>query len=411
MLFKSFKKPVFLGFMAAIAAAIFIFGVYLGYSNRPPIDKITQLFNKEIAKPQQVDFMPFWSAWNTVESKYVSRSSIDQQKMIWGAIEGMVKSLDDPYSVFFPPQEAQLFESSVKGEFSGIGIEIGMRDKLLTVISPLKNTPADRAGLRAGDKILKINGTSTAEMGVDEAIFLIRGERGTLVNLSIFREGDKEPIEVKIIRDTIQIPVIDTEKKPGGIFMIRLYNFSEKSPDVFREALREMLSSGSDKLILDLRGNPGGYLEASVDIASWFLPAGKIVAIEDFGDNNQKDYRSRGYDIFKNLPFVILVNQGSASAAEILAGALEDHKIATLVGEKTFGKGSVQELVPVTDKTSLKITIARWLTPNGNSISEKGLVPDVEVKMTKDDFDAGRDPQMDKAIELLNNMAAKVAKI
>ncbi len=411
MLLRQFKRAAFWGAIAAIVAAVFVIGVYFGYSHRPPVDKITGLFNKEVEKPQQVDFMPFWTAWNAVEAKYVARGVIDQQKLVWGAIEGMVSSLDDPYSVFFPPKESQLFESSVKGEFSGVGMELGVRDRVLTVIAPLKNTPAYRAGLKAGDKILKINATSTENMAVDEAILLIRGERGTPVEFTIAREGEKEPLVIKVVRDTIQIPVIDTEKKPGGIFIIRLYNFSENSPSAFRDALREMLASGSDKLILDLRGNPGGYLEASVDIASWFLPAGKIVAREDFGNHEQKDYRSRGYDIFKNLPFVVLVNQGSASAAEILAGALRDNKVALLVGEKTFGKGSVQELIPVTNNTSLKITIARWLTPNGNSISEKGLTPDVEVKLTKDDVAAGRDSQLEKAMEILNGAKSNIARI
>jgi len=403
MLPVSVKRAIFLGLNVALLAAVFVVGVYLGYSNRPPIDKITVLFNKETTKPGQVDFTPFWSAWRAVEEKYVGRSQLDTQEMVWGAIEGMVHSLGDPYSVFFPPKEAELFESSVKGEFSGIGIEIGLRDNILTVISPLKGTPAFRAGLKSGDKILKINATSTQDMKMDEAIFLIRGEKGTPVTLAIGREGGNEPKEFTIIRDTINIPVVDTEKKPGGIFVIRLYNFSENSPDAFRNALREMLESGSPKLIVDLRGNAGGYLEASVDMASWFLPAGKVVVREDFGDNSGNDYRSRGYDIFKNLPLVVLVNQGSASAAEILAGALQDYKLAILVGEKTFGKGSVQELLPVTGNTSVKITIARWLTPGGRSISEKGLTPDVEVKITAKDIEAGKDPQMEKAIEILKS--------
>ncbi len=402
-MFQSVKKAMFWGLITALLAAVFVVGIYMGYTNRPAVQKITDLFNKEIAKPDSIDFSPFWASWSAVQSKYVARGDLDPQKMVWGAIEGMVNSLDDPYSVFFPPKEAELFETAVKGEFSGIGIEIGMRDKILTVVSPLKDTPAFRAGLKAGDKILKINATSTQGMNLDEAIFMIRGERGTPVTLTISREGEKESREIKIIRDTINIPIVDTEKKEGGIFLIRLYNFSENSPNAFRNALREMIDSGSNKLILDLRGNAGGYLEASVDIASWFLPAGKVVAIEDFGNHEQKDYRSRGYDVFNNLPFVVLVNQGSASAAEILAGALQDHKIATLVGEKTFGKGSVQELVSITDKTSLKITVARWLTPNGKSISEKGLAPDVEIKLTNKDIEADRDPQMQKAVEILNN--------
>jgi carboxyl-terminal processing protease len=220
-------------------------------------------------------------------------------------------------------------------------------------------------------------------------------------------EGENESREVKIVRDVIKIPTLDTEKKEEGIFLIKLYNFSENSTEIFRGALREMIDSGSGKLILDLRGNAGGYLEASVDIASWFLPAGKIVVREDFGNGEEKPYRSRGYDIFKNLPFMILVNQGSASAAEIVAGALQEHKIATLIGEKTFGKGSVQELIPITSDTSLKITIARWLTPEGKSISDNGLMPDIEVKITKEDIEAGRDPQMEKAIELLKKITPK----
>jgi len=397
------KKTIFLGIMVALLAAIFIAGIYLGYTNRPAIQKVTALFNKEseIQIAGQIDFASFWAAWNAVETKYVGRGNLNRQKMVWGAIEGMAKSLDDPYSVFFPPEETELFVTSVKGEFSGVGMEIGMRDKTLTIITPLKDTPAYRAGLKAGDKILKINGTSTIDMTTDEAVFMIRGERGTPVTINIFREGEKQPRDVELIRDVINIPVVDTEKKEGGIFLIRLYNFSENSPNYFRNALREMIESGSNKLILDLRGNAGGYLEASVDIASWFFPAGKIVAIEDFGDNKQENFRSKGYDIFKNLPFVVLVDQGSASAAEILAGALQDHKVATLIGQKTFGKGSVQELVSITDKTSFKITVARWLTPNGKSISEKGLTPDISVEITEKDLEAGRDPQMQKAIEIL----------
>ncbi len=403
MLSKSVKRAMLLGLIVALMAAVFVVGVYFGYSNRPAIDKVTVLLNKEAEKPPQIDFSPFWAVWNDIESKYVGRNDLDRQKMVWGAVGGMVKSLNDPYTVFFPPKESELFESTVKGQFSGVGFEIGIRDNILTVITPLKDTPAYRAGIKAGDKILKINGTSTVDMAVDEAISLIRGEIGTQVSLTIGREGEKEPLEFKITRDTINIPIVDTEKKAGGIFVISLYNFSENSPDAFRNALRKMIDSGSSKLILDLRGNAGGYLEASVDIASWFLPVGKVVAIEDFGNHDQNDYRSRGYDIFKNLPFVVLVDKGSASATEILAGALQDYKLATLVGEKTFGKGSVQELFSVTNDTSVKVTIARWLTPNGRSISEKGLTPDVEIKVTDKDIKAGNDSQMAKAIEILNS--------
>jgi len=208
------------------------------------------------------------------------------------------------------------------------------------------------------------------------------------------------------VRDVIDIPTIETKKRDDGIFVITLYSFSAQSPDLFRNALREFVESGDDKLVLDLRNNPGGYLDAAVDMASWFLPIGDVVVQESFR-NSSHDlvHRSRGYDIFNDsLKFVILINEGSASASEIMAGALSEHGKAILVGERSFGKGSVQELLPVTDTTSLKVTVAKWLTPNGVSISENGLTPEIDVSFTQDDFEAGRDPQMDKAIETLKGM-------
>ena len=240
-------------------------------------------------------------------------------------------------------------------------------------------------------------------MTLEKAVSLIRGKKGTEVRLTLARSSTPTPFEIKIVRDTITIPTVDTEFRENGVFVISLHNFSAVSPDLFREALRDFVISRSTKLVLDLRGNPGGYLEAAVDMASWFLPAGEVIVREEAGRNGAGDvFRSRGYNIFNNkLKMVILVNGGSASASEILAGALQEHHKATLVGEKTFGKGSVQELFPVTGDTSLKITIARWLTPNGVSISEGGLKPDVEVKITEEDIKKQKDPQMDKAIELL----------
>ena len=363
-----------------------------------------------------MDFAAFWKAWNILNEKFVSTATTtsDQDK-VWGAIEGLAASLHDPYTVFFPPENAKIFQSEISGNFEGVGMEIGIKGDIITVIAPLKGTPAAKAGILSGDKILKINDTQTFGMKVDQAIKLIRGKKGTEVHLTILREGKKDPIEVKVIRDTISMPTIDTELKQiilsqkdatpeglsqNGVFIIKLYSFSATSPDLFREALRKFIESRSNKLILDLRGNPGGYLEAAVDMASWFLPAGKVVVSEDFGKNAPKvAYRSKGYNVFnKNLKFVILVNSGSASASEILAGALKEHGRASLVGETTFGKGSVQELVDITPDTSLKVTVARWLTPNGNSISEKGIAPDMEVKMTGDDVAKGKDPQMARAI-------------
>ena len=352
---------------------------------------------------ENVDFSPFWTAWNILHDKYVDPDKIKNEDKVWGAISGLAGSFDDPYTVFFPPREAEYFESEVRGNFGGIGIEIGVEDDILTVIAPLKGTPAERAGLLAGDKIVAVNATSTMDMTLDEAISLIRGEIGTPVDLTIVREGVKEPLEIRVMRDTINIPTIDTEKRANGVFVISLYNFSAGSPDLFRQGLREFVESGYDKLILDLRNNPGGYLEAAIDMASWFLPAGKVVVTEDFRNGgNDEIYRSRGYDIFnKNLKFVILLNKGSASASEILAAALREYDVVKLVGEKSFGKGSVQQLLDVTPNTSLKVTVAEWLTPNGNQISGKGLTPDYEVERTAKDYEKKLDPQMDKAVEIL----------
>ncbi len=357
--------------------------------------------------PESIDFSPFWKAWNLIDEKYVPASTtlaaVASEDKLYGAIGGLLSSLGDPYTVFFPPVENELFETEIRGNFEGVGMEVLSQDGAVTVIAPLKGSPAERAGLQAGDKIIGIDETSTSNFTTEEAVQLIRGPKGTSVALTVIRSGADEPLEVKVVRDTINIPTIDTRLTPEGVFVIELYSFSEPSPNLFRAALREFILSGSSKLLLDLRGNPGGYLEAAIDMASWFLPSSKVIVREDFGGKKEeKSYRSRGYNIFTDeLEFVILVNRGSASASEILAGALQEHGVATIVGETTFGKGSVQELIDLTPDTSVKITVARWLTPNGLSISEKGVEPDYAVPLTAEDRKASRDPQFDKAIQLL----------
>lgn len=401
---KLIKRFVAISVSLLIAALLFLSGVYFGFQNRPEVDKITTLFGKEEGMPAGVDFSPFWRTWLILNQKFVTTNGqIEDEDKVWGAIKGLVDSYGDPYTVFMPPTEATMFEEDIRGNFSGVGMEIGMKEEILTVISPLKDTPAYRAGIKAGDQIIKIDDTITSGLSVDEAVRLIRGEKGTKVRLTLVHAGSTEPIEITVVRDTITIPTINTELRADGIFVISLYNFSSVSPGLFRDALRQFIESNSNKLLLDLRGNPGGFLEAAIDMASWFLPSGKIVVREDFGGKQEEQsYRSKGYDIFnENLKMIILVNEGSASASEILAGALQEHKVAKLVGEKTFGKGSVQELVKITSDTSLKVTIAKWLTPNGRSISKEGLDPDYVVKISKEDVEKGRDPQMDKAIQLL----------
>lgn len=381
----------------------FAFGVYVGNSNGPEIEKVLGIYGKETQVNQPVDFSPFWKVWNTIDEKYPSAANIDSQDRVYGAISGLVGSLNDPYSVFFTPEEAKSFEEEIAGNFEGIGMEVDIKNEILTVVAPLKDTPAYRAGIKSGDKILKIDDTITMDLSVEEGVKLIRGPKGTTVTLTISREGWDKAKEIKVTRDVINIPTIDTELRKDGIFVIELYSFPANSPKLFREAVKEFADSGSDKLILDLRGNPGGYLDAAIDISSWFLESGKTVVVEDYANNKKpKIYRSKGYDVFTDkLKFVILIDGGSASASEIVAGAMQDNKKAKLVGSQSFGKGSVQEVVDITPDTLLKITVAKWLTPNGNSISEKGLTPDYVVDITEKDITNKKDPQMDKAVELL----------
>ena len=389
----------------------FGFGIYVGFNNRPEIEKVLTLTGKETAVQTTADFSPFWKVWNVINDKYPGAEKVTDQEKVYGAISGLIGSLNDPYSEFFAPDEAKIFEEDISGNFSGVGMEIGIKNRVLTVIAPLKNTPAYRAGIESGDKILKIDETATAGLGVDQAIKLIRGEQGTTVSLSILREGEREPREIKIVRDIINIPTLDTESRKDGIFVVELYSFSANSPSLFRDAIRQFAQAKSDKLLLDLRGNPGGYLEAAISMASWFLPEGKVVVTEDYGEESEpKVFRSKGYNVFNDkLKFVILIDGGSASASEILAGAMQDHKRAILVGSESYGKGSVQEVVDITPDTLLKITVAKWLTPNGNLITDKGLTPDYLVEFSKEPARAGgdseseKDPQMDKAVELLLN--------
>ncbi|MEK7650076.1 MAG: S41 family peptidase [Patescibacteria group bacterium] len=379
-------------------------GTWFGFNERASIERVFGVSNQtptgELGETlKDVDFEPFWKAWETLERKHITEEPIDRQALVWGAIQGMVSSLGDPYTVFFPPKDHEDFQSEIKGEFSGIGAEIGIRKEILTVIAPIKDSPSERAGLKAGDKVLKIGDLFTENLTLDQAIHNIRGERGTKVILTIARTGEDKPREVSITRDIIRVPVITTEKK-GDVFVIALFSFSENSSQEFQKAVREFLRSGATKLVLDLRNNPGGYLHSSIDIASWWLPEGEIVAREEFRDRETTIYRSAGFGALEKVPTVLLVNQGSASASEILAGALQEHKKAILIGEKTFGKGSVQELEDITDKTSIKITIARWTTPSGKSISKEGLAPDIEVKITEE-TDPEKDPQLERALEHL----------
>lgn len=400
---KNLRTLLYIGVSLVLISLVFGAGVFVGYSNRPEIDKVFTVANKTPAFTTTADFNAFWKVWNTLNDKSIYANKVTDQEKVWGAIKGLAASVGDPYTVFFSPDENKLFKDEIQGSFGGIGAEIGMKDNILTVIAPLKDTPAFNAGIKAGDKILKIDKTTTNDMTVDKAISLIRGEIGTKVTLIILRSGEQNTREVVVTRAKIDTPVVDTEARSDGIFVIKFHSFSENSDSLFRDALLKFINSNSHKLVIDLRGNPGGYLDSAVNIGSWFIDKGKVIVEESTGNGViGKVYRSHGPRIFSDtLDLVVLVDGGSASASEILAGALQQQGIGTLVGETTYGKGSVQELVGITDTTSLKVTVANWLTPNGTSISLKGLEPDVKVPITQKDIDAKRDTQMNKAVEIL----------
>ncbi len=409
---KPSKKSNYLGIALALilAAGSFTSGLQAStlFNNENQTASLFSFFSNPVnsAENKEADLTEFWKVWNLLDEKFISASttvSLSNEDKINGAIEGLVATYGDPYTVFFPPVESAEFAEDISGNFSGIGMEVGIRDNIVTVIAPLPDTPAERAGIMAGDLIVKIDGQNTDGMRIDEAVKLIRGEKGTVVVLSIFREGDLEIREIPVTRDTINIPTIKTEVV-DGIFIIRLYSFNAISEMKFQEALREYVKSGSNKIVLDLRGNPGGYLQSAVAIAGYFLPTGKIVVREHFGEGDEeKLYRSQGRTIkeFSAKEMVILIDGGSASASEILAGALREHDAATLIGVDTFGKGSVQELVQLDNGSSVKITVARWLTPEGISISDSGLKPDIKISRTPQQRLDNLDPQQDVAIKFL----------
>jgi len=395
------KKYISIPVWSFLLISIFGFGFFIGNSSKSSIEEIEGLFNKE-SQISSVDFGLFWDAWNIIEKKYVNRFELDRQKMVYGAIVGMIDSLEDPYSVFMEPEDSERFLDDMSGSFDGIGAEIGIRKDVLTIISPLEGSPAQEAGLKPGDKVIKVDDTLTSDLTLDEAVSLIRGEKGTEVTLLIFREDWEETKEIKIIRNVIQVPIIKWEIKDDNIAYIQFYHFTENSAVQFKKTITEIMNIQPDGIILDLRNNPGGYLETAVDIASWFLPKNEIVVIEDFSDDKKNEFKSKGYKGLKNIPTVVLINEGSASASEILAGALRDILGVKLVGEKSFGKGSVQQLEGLKGGSSIKVTVAKWLTPSGLSISEEGIVPDEEIELTMEDIDEMRDPQLDKALEILN---------
>lgn len=389
-----------------LAGAIFLFAISFtagfGYGRGEfslhPMENISGMVKgNRTADTSTADFSIFWDAWNLIEQNY-ALGPIDEKKMVYGAVSGMVDSLGDPYSVFLTPEENMSLNEDMKGAFGGIGAEIGYRDDAIAIVAPLKDSPAEKAGLLAGDKIVEIDGQNTEGMSVDDAVGKIRGKEGTKVVLKIMR--DSKMLAFSVIRDTIVNKTVNWEMKKGKIAYIEITQFNQDTAKQLDDQTGSILAQGPKGIVLDLRNNPGGYLDVAVDVASRFIDEGQTIVTEDSG-KDQKTYKAFGGKRFNNIPVVVLVNEGSASASEILAGALKDNRLATLVGKKTFGKGLVQGITEMKDGSALKITVAKWLTPNGENINKNGIMPDVDVNYAEKDFKAGKDPQLDKALELL----------
>lgn len=404
---RLFNKTILIGFIAIMVVASFWLGFLQGkkYSGRVgdeliPLDEAI-VINEEY-KENILDFSLFWKSWDLLKEKYVDSSNLDSQKLLYGAIKGIMQATGDPYTVYLDPDENRQFGEDITGSFEGIGAEMGIKGGVLTIIAPLEGSPAEKAGLRAGDKVTKINGENSSEMSLDVAVNKIRGPKETEVKLTIFRNGDKETTEITVKRDVINVKSVETEFKDNEIAYVKISRFSEDTAREFNIAANQVISQKAKGVIIDLRNNPGGYLDAAIKIAGKMIPKGKIVVIEESGNKSQKKIFAEGGDLLSGLPTIVIINEGSASASEILAGALADNRDnVTLVGKKSFGKGSVQELIELPQNTAAKITVARWLTPNGEQINEKGINPDLEVNLTAEDYNNDRDPQLDKALEIL----------
>ena len=350
---------------------------------------------------QNIDFNLYWDVWDSIKEYYVDKGQITDKQLFYGSLKGLVNSLEDPYSEFMNPQITKEFEDDMSGSFEGIGAEIGIRDGILTVVAPLEGTPAQKAGLMSGDKILEINGESTKNMSIDEAVSKIRGPKGTEVVLNIFRVGLDDFKDIKIIRGTIVIKSVSLQILENNIYLIKINAFNSDTEYLFLDFAKQAFENKASGVIVDLRNNPGGYLETSVSVLGEWI-SGDVALIEKFTDGVEMEYVAKGNNYLKEMPSVVLINYGSASASEIVAGALQDYNKAKIVGEKSYGKGSVQMVKNIKDGSSVKITIAKWMTPLGHDINEEGINPDELVELSLEDFEKNIDTQLNKALEILN---------
>lgn len=379
----SYKNLSSLFLISATGFFIFVIGFSLG------------TYFKKIETSQGVNFTLLFDAWKQIEEKFYKFSKEKKEKLLYGAIDGLIKTLEDPYSEFLDPEKTIQFKKELGGTYEGIGVEITIKEDSLVIISSLEGTPAKKAGLLTGDKILEIDHQSVEGISLVEAVMKIRGEKGTEATLKIKR-NDKI-FETKIKRETIEIPSLSF-KIIDDIFLVQIHNFYEKTPLEFKKISEKILNSGSRKIILDLRNNPGGFLASAIEIGNFFIKKGEVILKEDSGKKRIREIKSEGPGVFSDYKVIVLINEGSASGAEILTGALKEQNKVLIIGEKSFGKGTVQELIDLKEG-ALKLSIAQWLLPSGKSIEGSGIEPDIKIETTPEELEKEKDPQLEKAIE------------
>jgi carboxyl-terminal processing protease len=384
------------------------YGLYSAELSGPSYPKVVNLVRNNPDGKEELDFGMFWRVWDTLHTAYFDTSKVQDSQLVYGAIKGMVAAVGDPYTVFLTPDENKVSTEDLQGNFEGVGIQIGFRGSRLAVIAPLPGTPAAEAGIKAGDYIVGITDKDknvergTSGISLPDAVQLIRGPAGSIVTLTIVRDGDEDPVVADVVRRSIDVPsiLLTHEGENEDIARISVLRFGEETLSEWDEAVVAVLQKPENKgLIVDLRNNPGGYLNRAVDLAAEFMDTGELVTIEEWGNGKRQEFRTERIGRLKNIKLVVLVNGGSASASEILAGALRDNNDTTIIGEKSFGKGTIQEAQQLESGTGLHLTIAKWLTPNEVWVNDQGLVPDIEVV---DDPETPDDEQLVEAMNYIS---------
>lgn len=391
------QNPFKLIIAILLFGSVYFLGYLHGHGNLVYQNGLTPKYVKQsLGQPESVNFSLFWDTYNKIQSD--SLNKLDQQKALEGSLKGLVSSLDDPFSVYLTKDESTQFYDDLNNKFEGIGAELTMKDGVLSVISPLKDSPAQKSGLKPRDQILSIDGKDVKLIDLTSAVGMIRGKQGTTVSLVVLTPGDKESRNIKITRQSIQAESVTKETVDNNIALIRINQFSEDTSKLTKRIANDLSAHKPNGIILDLRNNPGGLLDSSVDVASLFLDKGTVLIEQD--KNGKKKEKPTSQDaILKDIPMVVLINDGSASASEIVAGAIKDRERGKILGQKSYGKGTVQDLIELKDGSTLRLTIAQWLTPNGTTINHEGIKPDIEGE---DDLKTDNDELVDKAVSVLN---------